>query len=87
MTPAGHKLLQRFLDAEASGRLITVRDGNGNQWDVIELETGNGAQKACAARLAREGLAQMQWTRSQGFHRGRFLWITDAGRIAMAATQ
>jgi hypothetical protein len=26
----------------------------------------------------------MQWTRSQGLHNGRFLWITDAGRAAMA---
>jgi hypothetical protein len=49
------------------------------------LETGSGGQKATAEKLKREGLAEMQWTRSLGLHNGRFLWITEAGRAAMAS--
>lgn len=66
MTEAGQKLLQKFLDAEAAGRQHAARNGAGEVFLVLCLETGNGAQKATAERLRREGLAGMQWTRSQG---------------------
>lgn len=82
-TEAGRKLLQKFLDDEETGRLVTLRTGLGETFYGIELRTGDGGQKASAERLQRDGFAQMQWQRSQGLHRGRYLWITDAGRAAM----
>lgn len=83
MTEAGRAMLMKFLDAEAKGHLTMVRDGDGKTWGVIRLETSNGAQKATAEKLKRDGLADMQWTRSLGLHKGRYLWITEAGRLAM----
>lgn len=84
-TEAGRKLLQKFLNDEANGRLVTLRNGLGETFLGIELRTGDGGQKAAAERLQRDGFALMQWQRSQGSHRGRYLWITEAGRTAMAS--
>lgn len=87
LTDAGRKLLQKYLDDEAQGRLVLLRNGEGETFYGIELRTGDGGQKAAAERLQRDGLAKMQWQRSQGLHRGRYLWITDAGRAAMTGSK
>ena len=84
MTEAGAKLVQRFLSLEAEGRLIELRDSRtGRTFKGMPLENNNGGQKAAAAKLTREGLAGMQWSRSFGSYRGRYFWLTQAGREAI----
>lgn len=86
LTEAGKKMLQRFLDAEAAGRLVKLCNSHrGIEFGGIVLADGDGAAKATATKLKKDGFADFQWSRHQGAHRGRYLWITDAGRAAMTA--
>jgi len=81
MTEAGKKLVQKYLEDEAAGRLLALRNSrNGELLYGIALENNNGGQKAAAEKLVREGYGEMQWSRSLGSHRGRYFWLTPEGR-------
>lgn len=82
MTPAGRKLLERFIEAEQANQLRRFVDGAGNEFFGIPLQGGNGGETKCAYKLAADGLATLKV--------GRRNWdccfnITDAGRAALAS--
>lgn len=86
-TPAGTKLLRRFVEAEQSGRkgpggLKVATSGLGEElgWGVT-LGHGDGAELAAARKLVRDGHAVMF---GGGSNAHRILIATDKGRASLS---
>ena len=80
MTPAGRKLLERYIAAERAGSLVRFYNARGEQYFGIALFGGSGGEKAAALKLARDGFANFK---SGASNRHSCLSITDAGREAI----
>jgi hypothetical protein len=84
-TEAGMKILRRYIEAERNSaenipgpRLIEAVRANGSACKAMPLAYGQGAEKAAAMKLQRQGFAFVTWRCGE-----RLLVITDAGRAAV----
>lgn len=82
MTEAGMKLLREFISREAAGTLRTGYLLGGRPIAAMAFSPGDGAGRAAALKLQRDGLAEVHWA---GQRCVRILLITDKGREVVAA--
>jgi hypothetical protein len=82
-TEAGMNLLRRYIEAERNSaenipgpRLVDAVRADGSPCRAMYLDHGQGAVKAAAMKLQRQGLALVTWKRGTS----HLLVITDAGR-------
>jgi hypothetical protein len=77
-TEAGMKLLRRYLDAERNRHLVDAVQADGLPCKAMIFGHGQGAEKAAAMKLQRQGFALVSWKRGAS----HLLVVTDAGRRA-----
>lgn len=81
MTPAGKKLLERYVRCERLGMLQGLVNGAGEEMGCgMALRPGDGGELASAQKLARDGFARLVGGRRNA---SRYLIITASGRDAL----
>ena len=92
MTPAGKKLLRKFIEAERNTaenivgpRLSEFRTSGGRSFFALRLPAGDGGVKAAGEKLQKDGLAEFGWHTAPYSSGARFLIITPKGREALAS--
>lgn len=82
-TPAGLKILRNFVEAEQLGRLTEFTTLGGDKFQALTLPGGDGALKAAAEKLNRDGFGRAYWVTRPYAPGVRFFLINDAGREAL----
>jgi hypothetical protein len=90
LTEAGRRMLRKFLELEANEgvfgkpKLSEFVRANGEKLKAMTLPAGDGAAKATAEKLERDGFGEANWN---SWRRVRMFLINDAGRAAIAKSE
>lgn len=92
LTPAGKRLLCKFIEAERNTtnntigpRLTEFRTLGGRTFLALRLPAGDGGAKAAGLKLQKDGFAEFGWHTSPISSGARYLAITPKGREAIAS--
>ena len=73
-------MLKRFVELEATNNLVDCTTIDGTPTKAMTFAVGDGAAKATAAKLARDGYGVLVWN---AWTRNRLFIISDKGRHAV----